>query len=173
MDNYRQVFRSAIARVYHQNGAVVGAGFLVSSRYILTCAHVVTTALGVISTENLPSDLIELDFPLISPGQKIRDSHLTAPVELEKVLAQCDSDTSVLLVSDAGAARGYRRMERIRAITEFLVKLKQRTSLICWLNPMPKEPWESSSAEVIGYLVVMEQMNDTGMSNAIDVVRGL
>jgi uncharacterized protein len=110
---------------------------------------------------NIPSDYI------------YRDSHLTTPVELEKVLAQCDSDTSVLLVSDAGAARGYRRMERIRATTEFLVKLKQRTSLICWLNPMPKERWESSSAEVIGYLVPMEQMNDTGMSNAIDVVRGL
>jgi S1-C subfamily serine protease len=72
MDNYRQVFKSAIARVYHKNGAVVGAGFLVSSRYILTCAHLVTTALGVITIENLPSDLVELDFPLISPGHKIK-----------------------------------------------------------------------------------------------------
>lgn len=100
------------------------------------------------------------------------NSHLTNPVPLDQVLAECDSDTSVLIISDAGAARGYRRMERIRATTEFLVTVKQRTNLICWLNPMPKERWESTSAEVIAYLVLMEQMNDDGMSNAIDIVRG-
>jgi uncharacterized protein len=101
------------------------------------------------------------------------NSHLTTPVPLDQVLAECDSNTSVLIVSDAGAARGYRRMERIRATTEFLVTIKQRTNLVCWLNPMPKERWENTSAEVIAYLVLMEQMNDDGMSNAIDIVRGL
>ena len=71
-----------------------------------------------------------------------RDSHLTQPVSTEQVLAGCDLDTSVLIVSDAGAARGDRRMERIRATIEFLVKLKQQTSLIGWLNPMPhRTPW--------------------------------
>ncbi len=49
-----------------------------------------------------------------------RDAHLTAPVPLEQALAECDVDTSVLIVSDAGAARGYRRMARIGATTEFL-----------------------------------------------------
>lgn len=101
-----------------------------------------------------------------------KDSHMTAPASLERVLTECDHDTSILIVSDAGAARGYRRMERIRATTEFLVHLKQKTSLISWLNPMPKDRWQSTSAEVIAYLVSMEQMNNDGMSNAIDVLRG-
>lgn len=100
------------------------------------------------------------------------DAHLTRPVPLPGVLASCDSETSVLIVSDAGAARGYWRMERIRATTSFLVQLKQRTSLISWLNPMPRERWVSTSAEMIAHLVPMELMDEDGMGNAIDVVRG-
>jgi V8-like Glu-specific endopeptidase len=37
-----QTFKRAIARIYNSNGAVVGAGFLISNQYLLTCAHVVT-----------------------------------------------------------------------------------------------------------------------------------
>ncbi|MEH2171258.1 trypsin-like peptidase domain-containing protein [Nostoc sp.] len=75
-DNYIQTFRSAIARIFHANGAVVGVGFLVSGQtrnYILTCAHVVTSALS------LPEDIVEapnndifLDFPLIASGQQLK-----------------------------------------------------------------------------------------------------
>ncbi|NJP12494.1 MAG: VWA containing CoxE family protein, partial [Leptolyngbyaceae cyanobacterium RU_5_1] len=100
------------------------------------------------------------------------DAHLTRPIALERVLAACDRDTSVLIVSDAGAARGYRRMERVRATTEFLVQLKQRTPLISWLNPMPVERWESTSAEIIAYLVRMYPMDTVGLRQAIDFARG-
>ena len=75
-DNYIQIFRSAIARIFHVNGAVVGVGFLVSGQtrnYILTCAHVITSALS------LPEDIVEapnndiyLDFPLIASGQQLK-----------------------------------------------------------------------------------------------------
>jgi Trypsin-like peptidase domain/Effector-associated domain 9 len=70
-NNYRQAFKSAIARIYHSNGAVVGAGFLVSNRHLLTCAHVVTAALGM-KTEEAPSIRVDLDFPLILPEQKVK-----------------------------------------------------------------------------------------------------
>ncbi|MEH1824841.1 MAG: trypsin-like peptidase domain-containing protein [Nostoc sp.] len=75
-DNYIQTFRSAIARIFHASGAVVGVGFLVSGRtqnYILTCAHVITSALSL--PEDIveaPSDDIYLDFPLIASGQKLK-----------------------------------------------------------------------------------------------------
>ncbi|WP_086768600.1 serine protease [Nostoc sp. 106C] len=75
-DNYIQTFRSAIARIFHANGAVVGVGFLISGRsqnYILTCAHVITSAIS------LPQDIVEapsndiyLDFPLIASGQNLK-----------------------------------------------------------------------------------------------------
>jgi uncharacterized protein len=101
-----------------------------------------------------------------------KDLYLTEPIALQTVLASCDNETSVLIVSDAGAARGYRKLERIRAATSFLFKLKQYTSLIAWLNPMPEERWIGSSAEIIANLVPMYEMDNNGLSNAIDIVRG-
>jgi hypothetical protein len=47
---------------------IVGAGFLVSEEYIITCAHVVNQSIeeDVTSTKK-PTEIIECDFPLISP----------------------------------------------------------------------------------------------------------
>ncbi|MBE8991083.1 VWA containing CoxE family protein [Nostoc sp. LEGE 12450] len=98
--------------------------------------------------------------------------YLTEPIALQTVLAVCDNQSSILIVSDAGAARGYRELKRIRATTSFLFQLKQHTSLIAWLNPMPEERWIGSSAEIIANLVQMYQMDNNGLSNAIDIVRG-
>lgn len=111
-------------------------------------------------------------FHNVPPTNLYQDARLTSPVSTESVIATCDLDTSVLIVSDAGAARGYRRMERIRETAAFLNRLKQTTTLISWLNPMPKERWWGTSAEVIYHLVAMQQMDNDGLSNAIDIVRG-
>lgn len=100
------------------------------------------------------------------------DQRLSVPVSLDTVLAQCDLETSVLIVSDAGAARGHRQIGRFKETTTFLVQLRQRTNLIGWLNPMPTERWESTTAEMISFVVPMEQMDDDGFSNIIDVIRG-
>lgn len=68
---------SAIVRVRTADDRVVGAGFLVGRRQVLTCAHVIAQALG------LPGDAPEaekpgfsektrllLDFPLVAPEQQ-------------------------------------------------------------------------------------------------------
>ncbi|MBC5796834.1 trypsin-like peptidase domain-containing protein [Sphaerospermopsis sp. LEGE 00249] len=71
--NYFVTFKSAIARIYNKNGKVIGAGFLVSQYHLLTCAHVVTAALSIITNiQESPDGIIELDFPLIAPGQKLK-----------------------------------------------------------------------------------------------------
>ncbi len=108
------------------------------------------------------------------PGQYLyADPHLTKSVSRARMFARCSSDTSVLIVSDAGAARGHRSLQRIQATTEMLFHLKQHTSLIAWLNPMPRERWSGSSAQIIAHLISMYQMEIDGFNNAIDVVRGL
>jgi uncharacterized protein with von Willebrand factor type A (vWA) domain len=101
-----------------------------------------------------------------------QDLYLTEPISLEKALAKCDRDTSVFIVSDAGAARGYRSLNRLQKTTTFLFKLKQKTRFIAWLNPMPQERWSSTSAQIIAHLVPMFPMDNKGLSNAIDIVRG-
>ncbi len=111
-------------------------------------------------------------FQNVPPPRVFRDPHLTESQLLERLLAGVTSDTSVLVVSDAGAARGYRSTTRIRATAEFLVQIKQRTALIAWLNPMPQSRWASTSAQFIARLAHMFQMDRDGFDNAIDALRG-
>ena len=107
------------------------------------------------------------------PGEYLYgDAYLTRPVKQEEVLSRCTNETSVLIVSDAGAARGCRRLPRIQATTEALFQLKQRSSLIAWLNPMPQARWTGASAQIIAHLAPMCQMDQDGLSRAIDIVRG-
>ena len=54
----------SIIRLFTEDGMIVGAGFLVSARHALTCAHVVARALG--PTDNLPdapTERVSFDFP--------------------------------------------------------------------------------------------------------------
>jgi uncharacterized protein with von Willebrand factor type A (vWA) domain len=100
------------------------------------------------------------------------DPYLTDALPLEPVLAGCSPESSLLLVSDAGSARGHRSLARIQATTRFLARLNRRTTLRAWLNPMPQSRWDGSSAQFIAHLVPMFQMDPDGVSSAIDVARG-
>jgi hypothetical protein len=65
-------FESAIVRIWSVDGNIVGMGFLIDDREILTCAHVVTSALGISDdTPELPTDKICLDFPFVAPGDML------------------------------------------------------------------------------------------------------
>lgn len=73
-----QALELSVVRIYGKQGKIVGAGFLISPEYLLTCAHVVASALGIDSTSlEQPKELIQLDFPIIKAGEK-----LTASVEV-------------------------------------------------------------------------------------------
>ncbi|PNK14911.1 GUN4 domain-containing protein [Cylindrospermopsis raciborskii] len=65
---------SSVVRIYNPtSNNVVGAGFLVEDRLVLTCAHVVADALGIDrSTVEIPNGTVELDFPLVAPNQRLR-----------------------------------------------------------------------------------------------------
>jgi WD40 repeat protein len=64
---------SSIVRIYSSSGKVIGAGFLVSQKYIITCAHVVADALGLPrTTAQMPDAEITLDFPLVAPKQLLK-----------------------------------------------------------------------------------------------------
>lgn len=64
--------KPAIARIYGVRGGVIGAGFLVGRREVLTCAHVVTGALGLPDdTPEPPQAALYLDFPLLASGTRL------------------------------------------------------------------------------------------------------
>jgi hypothetical protein len=61
-------FESAIVRIRTADGTVVGTGFLVADRQVLTCTHVVDRALGLPDgTSQMPEGGVHLDFPLSAP----------------------------------------------------------------------------------------------------------
>ncbi len=72
-ENYVQ----SIARIFDSKGNAIGTGFLVAPGYVLTCAHVVLQAIGIdkkefASYEEVPKEFINLDFPVLANGDKIK-----------------------------------------------------------------------------------------------------
>jgi Trypsin-like peptidase domain len=64
----QELLDAALVRMRTTDGRVIGAGFLVGERHILTCAHVVSQALCLPDHPlDLPQGLVSLDFPLVSP----------------------------------------------------------------------------------------------------------
>ncbi len=64
------LLESSVVRIYSNGGKVVGAGFLVSPKYILTCAHVVADALGLSrAIVEKPEQAVSLDFPIVAAKQ--------------------------------------------------------------------------------------------------------
>lgn len=62
-----------LVRIFSQDDKIIGAGFLVTDRYALTCVHVVADALGINrNTQDPPTKEIKIDFPLIASGQKLK-----------------------------------------------------------------------------------------------------
>ncbi len=106
------------------------------------------------------------------PAEHIyQDPYLTEKELLASILAECDGNTSVLIVSDGGAARGDRRSERFSATAEVLWHIKQHTKLIAWLNPIPRERWQGSTVQFIERLIPMYPLDPHGLNQAITQIR--
>ncbi len=65
----QESLEASLVRIRTADGRVIGAGFLVGERHVLTCAHVVSQALGLSDSPlDPPQGLVSLDFPLIPPA---------------------------------------------------------------------------------------------------------
>ncbi|ODH02965.1 hypothetical protein A4S05_21765 [Nostoc sp. KVJ20] len=80
--------------------------------------------------------------------------------------------SSVLIFSDAGAARGGYSKERVKLTKEFLDKLRRNVRYVAWLNPMPKESWKGTTAQEINKIVPMFEFSRRGLQDAVGVLRG-
>lgn len=85
----------AIVRIKNNQGCIVGAGFMVASRQILTCSHVINSALDL--SEEPSQDLLSeafIDFPFIDPQK-----NFVAKVKIwlpEEDIAGLELNTSTL-----------------------------------------------------------------------------
>lgn len=88
------------------------------------------------------------------------------------ILESIDSKTGVLIVSDAGAARGNLNEIRKEYTVKFLKQLEQSVRYYAWLNPIPNDSWQDTTAGEIARFVPMFEMSREGLNAAINTLRG-
>lgn len=91
---------------------------------------------------------------------------------ITKFLESIDKKTLVLIVSDAGAARGNKNPERVKYTYKFIEQLQQSVNYYAWLNPMPTDSWQDTTACEIARFVPMFEMSRQGLDAAISTLRG-
>lgn len=107
-----------------------------------------------------------------APGNYLyEDPHLTKPVLKEHIL-EPDKRKLILIVSDAGAARGYYDEHKVRKTREFICFLSDNNFLYAWLNPIPSYRWKRTTAEGISHFVPMFSIDREGLSNAVKIFKG-
>ena len=110
---------------------------------------------------NCPSDYLHED-----------PYHLKA-VSVETCLEQLSGERMVCLIfSDAGAARGGLNARRRRRTKFFLKQLQEFIACTVWLNPVPRNRWQNTTAANIANFVPMFATNPQDFYRAIDALRG-
>ena len=98
--------------------------------------------------------------------------NLINALSLEKVLQEKAKGNSILIISDAGAARGYYDKMRVAETKAFLQTLSTYTYLYAWLNPMPQNRWLATTAEDIACMVPMFPLDREGLNDTVNILRG-
>ena len=82
---------------------------------------------------------------------------------------------ALLVVSDAGAARGATNRRRVEQTKVFVSEAANAAWWpIAWVNPMPRSRWTRTTAERIAAVpgLNMFELNEDGLVQAIDFLRG-
>ena len=98
--------------------------------------------------------------------------NLTNPIPAEEILSEKAQNNSVLIVSDAGAARRTYNRTRLKNTQSFLKLLMEYTYLYAWLNPVPKTQWRATTSEDIAKIVPMYPVEREGLNDAVKILLG-
>ena len=99
---------------------------------------------------------------------------LTRPRLLHDVVRE-HSGCALLVIGDAGAARGRIDRERVRSTRRFIQCAHDASWWpIAWLNPMPRSRWVGNSAARIATIpgIAMFELTEDGLVQAVDHLRG-
>ena len=91
---------------------------------------------------------------------------------LGEALEQYAGGAAVVIVSDAGAARGRYDLMRLLNTVAFLKALKSCTAQVAWLNPVGRESWRYGTARQIQRYAPMFEMDQAGFYQAVEALRG-
>lgn len=108
----------------------------------------------------------------LAEGTVFDDPLLLSPRPLGDVLAAHAEGAGVLLVGDAGAARGRYDVLRLLDTVAFLKALRLRTSRYVLLNPCPMSRWAPSTAGQVARHAPMLPLDRRGLERAVETLRG-
>lgn len=108
-----------------------------------------------------------------SPLYLYTDPDCEKNINLWQVLTNAHSEHSLLLIfSDAGAARGRSiNPSRVQSTKEFYQQVSPYFRAIAWLNPMPKQRWQNTSAGAIAQFIQMFPCDRTNFANTIQYLQ--
>jgi hypothetical protein len=107
------------------------------------------------------------------PRKQLFKSAELRDAEARDAALRPNAGASLLVVSDAGAARGVLNRRRVAQTREFLAEVRELFPTIVWLNPMPEERWPQTTAALIARGPArMMPLSTPHLSLAIDVLRG-
>jgi hypothetical protein len=84
------------------------------------------------------------------------------------------SGSALLVVSDAGAARGHFSGERVEQTQRFLARAAEHFRPIVWINPMPLRRWADTTAGTLACSpsIAFLPLDRESLIRAVDVLRG-
>jgi uncharacterized protein with von Willebrand factor type A (vWA) domain len=88
------------------------------------------------------------------------------------VLTEHIKNSAVLIISDAGAARGHYDGRRVADTKRFIKTLSAYTYLYSWVNPLPSSRWRTTTAEDIACIVPMYPLTREGLIDAFTILQG-
>lgn len=119
--------------------------------------------------------VLDAVLPDITPsteGFLFDNADLLAPQPLSEVLDAHAEGAAVVLISDAGAAKGQYDIYRLLDTVAFVKAVKRYTTKYVWLNPLPPKRWRKSTAAQIARHVPMFALDRAGMYQAVNLLRG-
>jgi uncharacterized protein with von Willebrand factor type A (vWA) domain len=117
-------------------------------------------------------DPILAEIPALTHGTLMNDTELMSPLSAHDVISDYGRDAAVVILSDAGAARGRYDLLRLLDTVAFLKGAKEWNSRLVWLNPLPSTAWVGSTAAELARHIPMFSMDRDGMYKAVNVLRG-
>jgi len=114
-----------------------------------------------------------LYFQNVPEESVFEDPALRGPRPLAAALESL-GEAGLLVISDAGAARGHSSRSRIEKTGHFVTLVRRYGLRMAWMNPVPRSRWASTSAEAIRTRcgVAMFPLERAGLDAAMDVLRG-
>lgn len=156
----RRINRASLGLLVDQDGSM--APFHTFTRYLIETAgrDGRLGKSGVYYFHDFPDNYLYLD------------SGRTKEIEIQNFFSNISEKTAILIVSDAGAARGRYDQDRVNKTYKFIQQLQQNISRYAWINPMPRDRWRNTTAGKIAELLPMFELSRQGLENAINALRG-